>query len=98
MPVKKKSPAKTSSKSTANRLTKKQYEAVHRDVVKDIERLEADLDLDLKELKQKLNCFCHDVFSRFSARTVRNLGAESVDAMASRNEHLQLLACRAIRN
>lgn len=63
MPVKKKSPAKTSPKSTAKRLTKKQYEAVHRDVVKDIERLEADLDLDLKELKQKLNCFCHDVFS-----------------------------------
>ncbi len=63
MAVKKKSPAKRSSKSAAKKLTKKQYEAVHNDVVKDIERLEADLDLDLKELKQKLNCFCHDVFA-----------------------------------
>lgn len=60
MAVKKKSPAKRSSKSAAKKMTKNQYEAIHNDVVKDIERLEADLDLDLKELKKKLNCFCHN--------------------------------------
>jgi len=60
----KKTQKKTASSSTKSRqskkLTSKQYQAVHVDVIRDIERLEADLDLDLKELKRKLHCFCHN--------------------------------------
>jgi hypothetical protein len=57
--AKKKSQKKASSLSTRRRLTKtEQHKAIHGDVIKDIERLEVDLKLDLTELKQKLNCFC----------------------------------------
>jgi hypothetical protein len=53
----KKASKKSSSTSTPRLLTKKQYQAHHADIIKDIERLEADLNLDLKELKGKLD-FC----------------------------------------
>jgi len=61
--ARKTSQQKPSSKPVGPRLTKKEYQAVHADVVKTVERLELDLNLNLKDLKQKLNCFCHDVFS-----------------------------------
>lgn len=67
MAAQKKSKRKASSPSTGRRLTQKQYEANFNDVsanladaVKAVERLE----LDLKRIKNKLNCFCHG--NRFS--------------------------------
>jgi len=59
----KKSQKKPSSPSTGRRLTQKQYEANFKDVsatfsnaLEAVERLE----LDLKRIKNKLNCFCHN--------------------------------------
>jgi hypothetical protein len=63
----KKSQKKPSSTSTGRRLTQEQYEANFNDVsatfsnaLEAVERLE----LDLKRIKNKLNCFCHG--NRFS--------------------------------
>ena len=40
-------------------MSQREYEATFDNIVKDVEKLE----LDLKELKKKLNCFCHNPFS-----------------------------------
>lgn len=67
MATQKKSQQKPSSTSTkpavTKKMTQKQYQSTHADVVKSVQGLEADLNLDLTELKKKLNCFCHVPFT-----------------------------------